>query len=59
MVGVVYLLIHSICMRRTLVQMALKLDEKEVSPSDFALVVRNVPKDMNKDQLIKLVEDRY
>jgi hypothetical protein len=39
--------------------MALKLDEKEVSPSDFALVVRNVPKDMNKDQLIKLVEDRY
>jgi hypothetical protein len=48
MIGIVYLLIHTICMRKSLVKMALELDNKEVTPSDFALLVRNIPKDMNK-----------
>jgi len=31
--------------------MSIDLDKKEVSPSDFAIVVRNIPSTMNKDQL--------
>jgi len=48
MVGIAYLLIHTICMRKSLVKMALEMDHKEVTPSDFALLVRNIPRDMNK-----------
>jgi len=50
-VGVLYVLIHSIILRRILVRMSIELDKKEVSPSDFAIVVRNIPSTMNKDQL--------
>ena len=50
--GVVYLLIHSIIIRRDLVQMAQRLDNKELSPSDYALVVRNIPKNVTKERLV-------
>jgi hypothetical protein len=30
-----------------------------VTPSDFALVVRNIPLDITKERLIQLVEDRF
>jgi hypothetical protein len=49
--GVLYVLLHSIFLRRILVKMSIDLDKKEVSPSDFAIVVRNIPSTMNKDQL--------
>jgi hypothetical protein len=40
---------HSIYLRRLLVNLSFELDKKEVSPSDFAIVVRNIPKNMTKD----------
>ena len=30
-----------------------------MTPSDFALVVRNIPLDITKERLIQLVEDRF
>jgi hypothetical protein len=30
-----------------------------VTPSDFALVVRNIPLDITKERLVQLVEDRF
>jgi hypothetical protein len=47
--GVVYMLAHSVYLRRLLVGLSLELDKKEISPSDFAVVVRNIPKTMSKD----------
>jgi hypothetical protein len=59
MLGIGYLLIHTIFMRKSLVKMASDLDHKEVTPSDFALLVRNIPKDMTKEKLIELLETRF
>jgi hypothetical protein len=59
MLGILYLLIHTIFMRKKLVQMANTLDHKETTPSDFALLVRNIPKDMTKEKLTELIETRY
>jgi hypothetical protein len=59
MLGIIYLLIHTIFMRKKLVQMANTLDHKETTPSDFALLVRNIPKDMTKEKLTELIETRY
>ena len=50
--GVIYLLIHSIKIRKDLVQMGQRLDNKQLSPSDFALVVRNIPFNTTKEKLI-------
>lgn len=41
--GIVYLLLHSIYLRRMLINMNIELDEDEVSPNDFALIARNLP----------------
>jgi hypothetical protein len=49
--GVVYMLLHSIYLRRLLVGMSIELDKKEISPSDFAILVRNLPEDVSKEQL--------
>lgn len=49
--GVVYMLLHSIYLRRMLVGMGLEIDRKEISPSDFAVVVRNIPIGTTKDSL--------
>ena len=59
MLGIVYLLLHSIILRRSLVSLHLQIDRKEVSPSDYALLVRNIPLTTNKEELIKLVEARF
>jgi hypothetical protein len=50
-VGVVYLLSHSLYLRKLLVGMSQELDKNEISPSDFAVVVRNIPKDITKEAL--------
>lgn len=50
-IGVIYMLLHSIYLRRLLVGMSIELDKKETSPSDFAILVRNLPKDVSKEQL--------
>jgi hypothetical protein len=49
--GVAYMLLHSISLRKTLVQLSIDLDRNEVSPSDFAIIVRNLPKDVSKESL--------
>jgi hypothetical protein len=49
--GVIYMLIHSIYLRRLLVSMSIDVDRQEISPSDFAILVRNLPKDVSKEKL--------
>jgi len=49
--GVVYMLLHSIYLRKFLVGMSFQLDKDEVSPSDFALIVRGLPADCTKEKL--------
>jgi hypothetical protein len=49
--GVVYMLIHSISLRRLLVITTINLDREEISPSDYAILVRNLPKDVTKEEL--------
>lgn len=49
--GVVYLLLHSIYLRKFLVQTSIILDRDEISPSDFAILVRGLPADCTKDKL--------
>lgn len=54
--GVVYMLAHSIYLRKLLVGLSLELDKKEISPSDFAVVVRNIPRTMGRDGLKQEIE---
>ena len=49
--GVVYMLLHSIYLRKFLVGMSFQLDKDEVSPSDFGLIVRGLPADCTKEKL--------
>ena len=39
--------------------MACALDNTELTPSDFSLVVRNIPLDITKEKLISLIEERF
>ena len=57
--GVVYMLFHSIFLRRLLVGLSLEIDKKETSPSDFAIVVRNIPKNVTKDSLKVQIEKMF
>ena len=45
--GIVLLVIYSIFARGTLVSFNKKLDEAIISPSDFTVMVRDLPKDVN------------
>ena len=45
------MLFHSITLRKLLVGMSIDLDRKEISPSDYAILVRNLPKDVSKEKL--------
>jgi len=49
--GMVYMLFHSIYLRKLLVGASIFLDKSVVSPSDYAILVRNLPLDMTKDRL--------
>lgn len=49
--GVVYMLLHSIYLRKFLVQTSILLDKDEISPSDFAIMVRGLPADCTKEKL--------
>lgn len=48
-IGMVYMLFHSIYLRRLLVGTSIELDKKEISPNDFAILVRGLPLDCTKD----------
>lgn len=54
--GVLYMLAHSVYLRKLLVGLSLELDKNEISPSDFAIVVRNIPKSMGKEDLKEEIE---
>jgi hypothetical protein len=41
--AILYLLIHSIILRRMLITFNQQLDEDVISPSDFTLIGRNLP----------------
>ena len=58
-IGVIYVLLHSIYLRRMLVGMSIELDKKDVSPSDYGIVVRNLPKDITKETLIRQIEEKF
>jgi hypothetical protein len=49
--GVLYMLFHSIYLRKLLVQISIILDRDEISPSDFGILVRGLPADCTKEKL--------
>jgi len=57
--GVVFLTLFSVYLRRKLSAMAEILDENEVTPSDFALLVRHLPGDWTKEKLQGVIEDHF
>lgn len=57
--GAIYVLIHSIFLRRMLVSMSGELDKAEVSPQDYGLVVRDIPKETTPDSLKVQIEKQF
>lgn len=53
------MLLHSIYLRKYLVGMSVQLDKDEISPSDFAILVRGLPADCTKEQLTEQFETQY
>jgi hypothetical protein len=58
-IGVLYMLFHSVRLRQLLVGMSIELDRKEISPSDYAILIRNLPKDVSKEKLKEQVEKKF
>ena len=58
MLGIVYVIFHSIYLRRMLVRLEIKLDEKKVSPSDYSVIVRNIPLTKTKVELKEEFEQK-
>ncbi|CDW71822.1 phage head-tail family partial [Stylonychia lemnae] len=58
-VGIIYLLIHSIYLRRMLIKLNQELDEDQISPSDFTLIARHLPQNITQDQLKAKFENQY
>jgi hypothetical protein len=52
----VYMLMHSIYLRKLLAGASIDLDKNEISPSDFAVLVRGLPLDITKDTLKQQLE---
>jgi hypothetical protein len=59
MIGIAYLYLHSICMRRSLKKTGLDLDKDFVSPADFAVYAQNLDKNMTQDELKQEIEQKY
>ena len=58
-IGVVFITIYSVYVRRKLQKMASVLDENEVSPSDYALLVRHIPLEWSKEKLEGVLEEHF
>lgn len=54
--GIIYLLLHSIYIRRFLAKEAATLDENNFTPADYAVIARDLPKNMTKAQLKQKIE---
>eukprot|EP00347_Sterkiella_histriomuscorum_P022863 403336874 len=57
--GIVYLLIHSIWLRKMLIQTNNDLDQDVVSPSDFTIVAKHLPKNLTPDQFKEKFEKQF
>jgi hypothetical protein len=58
-VGIVYLLIHSIWLRKYLISFNRELDEDVVSPSDFTIIARQLPRNLTPDQFKEKFEKQF
>jgi hypothetical protein len=58
-IGVVFITIYSVYVRRKLQKMASVLDKNEVSPSDYALLVRHIPLEWSKEKLEGVLEEHF
>jgi hypothetical protein len=57
--GIIYLLIHSIWLRKYLIEFNKELDEDVISPSDFTILARNLPKSLTPEQLKVKFEKQF
>lgn len=48
-IAIIYLLIHSIYLRRMLITYNIQLDDDAISPSDFTVVGRNLPLNLTQE----------
>lgn len=39
--------------------MEMKFDEENITPSDFTVIIKGIPKDQNEDDIQKWVENHY
>jgi hypothetical protein len=57
--GIMYLLLQAILISKNLGGQHFELDSETVTPSDFAVIVRDIPKDITKEVLKKqLIEEQ-
>jgi len=47
--GIVISIVYSIIMMRNMIKLHGDLDKEKVTPSDYAVVVRNIPLDMSPE----------
>jgi hypothetical protein len=57
--GIIYILIHSIYLRRMLLRMGMELDEDHISPSDFAIIARHLPLNLPAEKLKERFENHF
>ncbi len=49
--GIIILIFYQLSIRNRLAKLNLQLDENNVTPWDFALLARNLPKDLTRQEL--------
>jgi hypothetical protein len=47
--GIIISIIYSVIMMRNMIRLHVNLDKEKVTPSDYAVVVRNIPIDMSPE----------
>jgi hypothetical protein len=58
-VGIFYLLVHSVIQRRKLASLKQELDKDKDTPSDYALLLRNVPRTWTQKMLKEYIEKEF
>jgi len=51
MIGIFFLIVYSIRIRKMMLEMQIDLDQEKNTPSDYALLVRNIPLTMTQEEL--------
>lgn len=59
MAGIFCLILYSIRIRKLLLEMQIDLDVNKDTPSDYALLVRNIPLKMTQDELKEKFESIF